>query len=60
MFPIVVELTAVVFIWKFVDEALGGTVTELGTVAAGLALDSVTSAPPAGAAPVRVTAPVAD
>src|SRR5918999_5028770 len=60
MFPIVAELTALVFTWKFADEALAGTVMELGTVAAGLALDSVTSAPLAGALPVSVTAAVGD
>ena len=34
------------------------TVTLVGTVAAALLLDSVTTAPPLGAAPVRVTVPV--
>ena len=60
MLPTVVELTAEVFTTKFVDVALAGTVTELGTVAAGLALDSVTNAPLPEAGPVRLTVPVAD
>jgi len=52
MFPTVVEPTVVVLTVKFAEVALAGTVTELGTVAAGLALDSVTTAPLAGAGPV--------
>jgi hypothetical protein len=60
MFPTVVEPTVVVLTVKFAEVALAGTVTELGTVAAGLALDSVTTAPLAGAGPVRLTVPVAD
>jgi hypothetical protein len=60
MLPTVVELTAKVFTAKFADVALAGTVTELGTVAAGLALDNVTSAPFTGAGPVKLTVPVAD
>jgi hypothetical protein len=51
MFPTVVEPTVVVFTVKFAEVVLAGTVTELGTVAAGLALDSVTTAPLAGASP---------
>ena len=60
MFPTVVELTAVVFTAKLADDELAGTVTELGTDAAGLALDKLTSAPVDGAAAVRLTVPVAD
>jgi hypothetical protein len=60
MFPSVIEPTAVVLTVKFAEVALAGTVTELGTVAAGLALDSVTKAPLAGAGPLRPTVPVAD
>jgi hypothetical protein len=51
MLPTVVELTAEVFTAKFTDDALPGTVTEVGTDAAGLALAKVTMAPFAGAAP---------
>ena len=60
MLPVVVELTVVVFTGKFADDALAGTVTELGTEAAGFALVKATTAPPAGAAAVRATVPVAD
>ena len=58
MFPAVVALTAVVLIVKFADEEFAGTVTEAGTVAAGLALDKLTDAPPVGAGPVRLTVPL--
>ena len=58
MFPAVVALTEVVFTVKFADTLLNGTVTELGAVAAGLALDKLTSAPPEGAGPVKLTVPV--
>lgn len=51
MLPTVVELTAEVFTAKFTGDALPGTVTEVGTDAAGLALAKVTMAPFAGAAP---------
>jgi hypothetical protein len=60
MLPIVVELTTEVFTTKFTDDVSAGTVTELGTDAAGLALAKVTVAPFAGAEPVRLTVPVAD
>ena len=40
--------------------APAATVTEAGTPAAGLLVESVTTAPPAGAAPFRVTVPVAE
>jgi hypothetical protein len=59
IFPAVVALTEVVFMVKLVDEEFAGTVTELGTVAAGLALDKVTSAPPDGAGEVKAMVPVA-
>jgi hypothetical protein len=58
MFPALAELTEVVFTVKFADALLNGTVTELGTVAAGLALDKFTSAPPEGAGTVKLTVPV--
>lgn len=60
IFPAVVELTVDVVTVNGTDEAPAGTVTELGTAAAGLALLSVTIAPVAGAGPERVTVPVAD
>lgn len=60
MFPIVVELTAVVFTVKLADDAPPGTVIELGTNAAGLPLVKSISAPPTGAAPVRATVPMVD
>ena len=58
IFPAVVAPTELVFTVKFADELFAGTVTELGTVAAGLELARVTTAPPAGAGPVRLTVPV--
>ena len=60
MFPIVVELTVVVFTAKFVDVAPAGTVTEPGTEAAEFALVKLTIEPPTGAPPVSVTVAVAD
>ena len=60
MLPTVVEPTVEVFIVKLADDAAAGTVTELGTDAAGLALAKLTTAPPAGAGPERVAVPVAD
>src|SRR2546428_606792 len=50
--------TAVVVIVNGALLAPAGTVTLPGTVAAGLLLDSVTGAPPAGAGPFSVTVPV--
>ena len=60
MLPTVVEVTIEVFTTKFADDALAGTLTEFGTDAAGLAFVKLTTAPLAGAPPVRVTVPVAD
>jgi hypothetical protein len=52
----VLAATAEVPIVKAGDTvAPAATVTEAGTVAAGLLLDSVTTAPPVGAGPLRVT-----
>ena len=59
MLPTVVELTADVFTAKFAVDELAGTVTELGTEAAGFALAKLTTAPLSGAAPMRLTVPVA-
>ena len=58
MFPAVVELTVLVFIVKLADDAFAATVTELGTVAAELALDNTTTAPAKSAGPVKLTVPV--
>jgi hypothetical protein len=56
---VIVELEslaiAAVVALKVAVMAAGNTVTEVGTVSVGLVLVSVTSAPPAGAALVRVT-----
>lgn len=59
IFPAVVVPTEVVFTVKLADELLAATVTEVGTVAAGFALASVTTAPLAGSGPVKLTVPVA-
>src|SRR6476660_10540400 len=58
MVTVVLLPTAVVVIGKVALLAPAGTVTLAGTVAAVLLLDSVTVAPPVGAAPLRVTVPV--
>ena len=58
--PAVVAVTVNVLTGKFADEALAGTVIEFGSDAAGFALARLTMAPPAGAAPDRVTVPVAN
>lgn len=57
---VVVAATAVVFTVKFAVEAPAATVTLAGTVAEPLLLERVTTVPPAGANPVRVTVPVDD
>jgi hypothetical protein len=54
----VVEATAVVVTVNVFEDVPAVTVTLAGTVAAVLELESVTVAPPVGAAPVRVTVPV--
>ena len=55
----VFERTFCVLTVKFAEVAPAGTVTLPGTVATEvLLLDSVTTAPPLGAAPLRVTVPV--
>ena len=52
--------TALVLTVKVTLELPAGTVMLDGTLAAPLLLESVTCAPPAGAAPLRVTVPVDD
>src|SRR5438477_12772045 len=52
--------TALVLIVKVAVVLAAGTVTVEGTLAAALLLESVTCAPPAGAAPLSVTVPVED
>jgi hypothetical protein len=53
--------TGLVLTGKFAVVAPAGTVTLEGTVATvGLLLESVTTAPPAGAGPLKLTMPVAD
>lgn len=52
-------LTGVVLSGKFAAVRFAGTVTDTGTVAAGFALERLTTAPPTGAGPVSVTVPVA-
>src|SRR3989440_4381314 len=58
MVPGVDAATALVLIVKVAVVLAAGTVTLPGTVAAALLLESVTCAPPAGAAPSSVTVPV--
>ena len=60
IFPTDVEATVVVLTLKLAEVAFAAIVTELGTDAAGFALAKPIKAPPAGAAPVRLTMPVAD
>ena len=52
-------LTGVVLSGTFAAVRFAGTFTDAGTVAAGFALERLTTAPPAGAGPVSVTVPVA-
>ena len=52
-------VTVVVLMVKLADEEFAGIVIELGTDAAGLALERLTSAPADGVGPVRFTVPVA-
>jgi len=59
MLPAVGEATASELIVKFADVRFTGIVTDAATIAAGLALERATAAPPAGAGPVSVTVPVA-
>ena len=54
-----VVVTVVVLMVKLADEEFAGIVIELGTDAAGLALERLTSAPADGVGPVRFTVPVA-
>jgi hypothetical protein len=55
---VVFAVTALVLTANVALVAPAATVTLPGTVAAALLLDSVTAAPPAGAAPLNVTVPV--
>jgi hypothetical protein len=55
---VVVKSTMLVFTVKVALVRPARTVTEDGTVAAALLLESATTAPPLGAGPLRVTAPV--
>jgi hypothetical protein len=57
---VVETATAVLVTVKVADVAPDAMVTVAGTVAAALSLDRVTTAPPAGAAPSKVTVPVED
>src|SRR5215469_4165532 len=50
-------LTPLVVTWKLAEVAPAATVTEVGTLAAALLLESITAAP-ASAGPVNVTVPV--
>src|SRR5262249_26934408 len=56
--PVVTASTGTVVTVKVAVVAPAGTVTFAGTVAAGLALESVNSTPPAGAATAKLTRPV--
>ena len=58
MVAVRVEGTVSVVTVKVAVVALAGTVTLASTWAAGLLLDKATTAPPAGAGPLRVTVPV--
>ena len=54
------DVTAFVETPKVAVVLPAATVTEVGTVAAALLLESETETPPDGAAPLKVTVPVAD
>ena len=54
----VAAATALVVTWKVADVMPAGTVTLAGTAADALFSESETAAPPAGAAPLRVTVAV--
>ena len=58
MFTFATAFTLTVVIVNVTDVAPAGTVTETGTLAETLELVSVTTTPPDGAAPLRVTVPV--
>jgi hypothetical protein len=58
MFTLATAVTLTVVIANVADVAPAGTVTEAGTFADTLELVSVTTTPPAGAAPLSVTVPV--
>ena len=55
MVTLVAEGTGVVLTAKLAEIAPSGTVTFAGTLAAPLLLESITTAPPAGAAPLNVS-----
>ena len=57
MLSCVTAPTATVVMVKFALKELAGTVTVGGTVAAGLLLARFTTAPPAGAGPLKLTVP---
>ncbi len=59
MFPTTVELTFVVLTGKSTDVEFAATVAEFGTIAAGLALERLMTAPPEGAKLLKLTVPVA-
>ena len=58
MFTLATAVTLTVVMANVADVAPAGTVTETGTLAETLELVSVTTTPPAGDAPLRVTVPV--
>lgn len=58
MFTLATAVTLTVVIANVADVAPAGTVTLAGTAAETLELVSVTTTPPAGAAPLRITVPV--
>jgi hypothetical protein len=58
IFTLATAVTLTVVMANVADVAPAGTVTETGTLAETLEVVSVTTTPPAGAAPLRVTVPV--